>query len=88
MSAPTVTPKTIADTNVWVYAFDADAGSKHETAKQLLRELTEERRLVLTAQVLNEVYAVLTRPHRSVGIAPDEAAQVVREIAMAYRVHP
>jgi predicted nucleic acid-binding protein len=53
--------KTFVDTNVLIYAHDADAGKKHETAKTVLRELWSRRTGVLSPQVLHEFYVNVTR---------------------------
>jgi len=57
--------KVFVDTNVLIYAHDVDAASKHETAKDVLRRLWEERAGVLSTQVLQEFYVNATRkiPH-------------------------
>jgi predicted nucleic acid-binding protein len=48
--------ETFVDTNVLIYAHDADAGRKHEIAATLLGELWRERTGVLSAQVVQEFY--------------------------------
>jgi len=53
--------KTFVDTNVLVYAHDADAGTRHAAAKALLAELWDNRNGSLSTQVLQEFYAVVTR---------------------------
>lgn len=53
--------KTFVDTNVLIYAHDADAGKKHDTARKLLLELWSEREGVLSTQVLQEFYVNATR---------------------------
>jgi predicted nucleic acid-binding protein len=53
--------KTFLDTNVLIYAHDADAGAKHEIAKGVLRELWSQRAGVLSMQVLQEFYVNVTR---------------------------
>ncbi len=57
--------RTFVDTNVLIYAHDADAGSKQEVARALLRDLWESRTGVLSAQVLQEFYVNATRKIRS-----------------------
>lgn len=52
---------TFVDTNVLVYAHDSSEGRKHEMAGKILRELWDERTGVLSTQVLQEFYAVVTR---------------------------
>ncbi len=49
------------DTNVLVYAYDADAGRKHQTARALLTTLWEDRGGLLSTQVLQEFYVTVTR---------------------------
>jgi predicted nucleic acid-binding protein len=53
--------KTFVDTNVLIYAHDADAKAKHETAKKVLLELWGDRTGVLSMQVLQEFYINVTR---------------------------
>lgn len=53
--------KTFVDTNVLVYAHDAQAGSRHVTARRVLGELWDSRHGSLSTQVLQEFYAVATR---------------------------
>jgi predicted nucleic acid-binding protein len=56
-----MTGKTFVDTNVLIYAHDVDAKAKHETAKNVLRELWSNRSGVLSVQVLQEFYVNVTR---------------------------
>ena len=53
--------RTFVDTNVLIYAHDVDAGSKHEAARNVLRELWGERSGALSTQVLQEFYVNVTR---------------------------
>src|SRR5689334_19381896 len=53
--------KIFVDTNVLIYAHDVDAGTKHETAKLVLRNLWDQRAGALSAQVLQEFYVNVTR---------------------------
>jgi predicted nucleic acid-binding protein len=53
--------KTFVDTNVLVYAHDVDAGARHDTAAQLVADLWETRRAVISTQVLQEFYVNATR---------------------------
>ena len=56
-----MTGKTFIDTNVLIFAHDADAGPKHEIAKTVLRGLWSERTDILNVQVLQEFYVNVTR---------------------------
>ena len=67
--------RTFVDTNVLIYAHDADAKSKHAIAKSILRELWSERTGVLSMQVLQEFYVNVTRKIRSP--LPKESARLV-----------
>ena len=49
------------DTNVLLYAYDADAGDRHEAAFALVDRLWRERRGALSIQVLQEFYVNVTR---------------------------
>ncbi len=53
--------KTFVDTSVLIYAHDADAGTKCETARAVLRDLWGRRTGVLSTQVLQEFYVNVTR---------------------------
>ena len=53
--------KTFVDTNVLIYAYDVDAGAKHELAKDALSELWNQRSGVVSIQVLQEFYVNATR---------------------------
>jgi predicted nucleic acid-binding protein len=53
--------RTFVDTNILIYAHDVDAKSKHEKAKNVLRELWGERSGTLSTQVLQEFYVNVTR---------------------------
>ena len=89
--------KSFVDSNVLIYAHDADAGKKHEKAKHILRELWSERSGVLSLQVLQEFYVNVTRKIAS-PLPRDVACQVVNtysiwciettptEIAAAFRI--
>lgn len=92
MSAP-----TFVDTNVWVYANDARAGSKRSRAREALS--TDPASLWVSAQVMGELYVTLTgklsppmdrRAARSIvsqlarlNVAPLEAAQVLEALEIA-----
>jgi predicted nucleic acid-binding protein len=95
--AQTMSDKTFVDTNLLIYAHDVDAEAKHETAKNVLRELWSERTGVLSMQVLQEFYVHATR--KIATPLPTDAARLVvnsysiwciettpTEIAAAFRI--
>jgi predicted nucleic acid-binding protein len=71
--------KTFIDTNVLVYAHDADAGDRHTAAKALLAKLWDNRAGSLSTQVLQEFYAVVTRKFK-----PPMPRAKARAIVAAY----
>jgi len=73
--------KTFVDTNVLIYAHDADAGRKHEIAKGVLRELWSERAGLLSTQVLQEFYVNVTRK-----IATPLSKDSARAIVSSYSI--
>lgn len=75
------TARTMVDTNVLVYLFDQDAPDKQRVARRLLETLAVEGRLVLSTQVLQELYVVLTRKLQ-VGLTPEDAEAAVAGFAV------
>jgi predicted nucleic acid-binding protein len=67
------------DTNVLVYAHDADAGSKRDRAEKLLRELWDSGVGRLSVQVLQEFYVNATRK-----LATPLAQASAREVVSSY----
>jgi predicted nucleic acid-binding protein len=53
--------KTFVDTNVLIYAQDADAPIKREIAQDILRNLWSQRTGSLSPQVLQEFYVNVTK---------------------------
>jgi predicted nucleic acid-binding protein len=56
-----MTDRVFVDTNVLVYAHDADAGEKYSLAKELVAHLWEARTGILSTQVLQEFIVAVTR---------------------------
>ncbi len=73
--------KTFVDTNVLIYAHDADAKAKHQVAKNVLRELWSQRTGVLSMQVLQEFYVNVTRKIAS-PLPKDAARRIVNSYAI------
>ena len=53
--------KTFIDTNILVYAHDLDNELKHSVAKKIIIDMWESKTGVLSTQVLQEFYVMLTR---------------------------
>ena len=73
--------KTFVDTNVLVYAHDVDDLSKHDLARDALRELWNDGTGVLSPQVLQEFYVNVTRKI-AMPLAKDAARLVVSTYAI------
>lgn len=76
------------DTNVLVYAYAVDTGMQHDVARELIRRLIRNERLVVSAQVLNEFYWVSTRPHRLSPLSHVATVAAISELALACDVVP
>jgi len=87
------------DTNILVYALDERSGARHAPAYALLEQHLLDGTLVISTQVLQECYSVLTRkvgfpPEQAITaltaladepVVPSSAAFVLRSMAMANR---
>lgn len=76
-----MTDKVFVDTNVLIYAHDADAGRKRAIAAALLKDLWREGTGLLSAQVLQEFYVNVTRKIPR-PLAPTVARDIVRTYAV------
>jgi predicted nucleic acid-binding protein len=77
------------DTNIVVYAYDADDPTKHQAAKGLLKTLSDADRLVYSAQVFNEFCCVVMRPRRApTPLPPERIAEILRDLAATGEVVP
>ena len=72
--------KTFVDTNVLLYAHDADSGEKRDIADQLLRVLWSNRTGVVSVQVLQEFYVNITRKISS-PLSREQARSIVQDYA-------
>jgi predicted nucleic acid-binding protein len=71
--------KTFVDTNVLVYAYDSSAGVKRDIARQILTELWESGKGVLSVQVLQEFLVTITnKVRRPLGLA--EARETIADL--------
>jgi predicted nucleic acid-binding protein len=53
--------RVFLDTNIIVYAHDHSSGEKHAAAKAIMEQLWENRRGIISAQVLQEFYVCVTK---------------------------
>lgn len=77
--------KVFVDTNVFLYAFDADAGRKRVLGSQLVRELWVSGEACLSVQVLQEFYVNATRKMTR-PLSPTMAQRVVSYLS-TWTVH-
>ncbi len=71
--------KTFVDSNILIYAFDIDAGARHDTAMQEIKNLWQSRSGALSMQVLQEFYVNVTRK-----IATPLPQEIARRIVRQY----
>ncbi len=53
--------KFFVDTNILIYAYDTQAGNKHDRCKNIIRTLWNEGNGVISTQVMQEFYVNVTR---------------------------
>jgi predicted nucleic acid-binding protein len=79
--------KVLVDTNILVYAYDADAGEKRSKAEAIIDSLWDQSNGVLATQVLAEFFITITRkvkhplPHR-------DAREIIEDYRAAWDVFP
>ena len=73
--------KAFFDTNILVYLFDAGAPAKQRRAREILTQHTLAGETLLSTQVLQEFYVVVTRK-LATPLDPGAAYQPVRELAV------
>jgi predicted nucleic acid-binding protein len=76
VSAPT---RAFLDTNVLVYAYDSSSPSKQARARELIEVLVNDEQALLSTQVLQEFYVVVTRKLR-VPVPEDVAQEAVNTL--------
>jgi predicted nucleic acid-binding protein len=70
--------KCFVDTNILVYTQDLAAGDKCSRAQTLMNELWEDRKGVISTQVLQELYIALRRKLKT-PMSGLEAAEILRD---------
>ena len=79
VSSCMIAEKTFVDSNILVYAYDIDSGTKHEQAKKLLLELWDGGVGAVSTQVLHEFYVTVTRK-----LSKPLGRRVAREVVATY----
>jgi predicted nucleic acid-binding protein len=78
---------TFIDTNIIVYAYDADAGDKHIKARNILRECWEAESGIISTQVLQEFYVAITNVKKMTQPISSLAARDVIQTYHAWTVY-
>lgn len=68
------------DTNILIYAFDSSASTKHVAARELIRQLWQEKNGALSIQILQEFYVNVTGKIRH-PLSPSAALEVVQDFS-------
>lgn len=76
-----MSPKTFVDTNILVYAHDPEASAKRVVAAQILEKLWANRRGVLSLQVLQEFYVVMSKKMDKKN-PPRTATEILRDYSV------
>lgn len=71
--------RVFLDTNIIIYAYDRDAGRKHEIARNLMIDLWNGDGAVLSTQVLQEFYVTVTKKI-ALPLAPDTAREIIADL--------
>jgi predicted nucleic acid-binding protein len=69
--------KVFLDTNIFVYAVDLDVPSKMLIAREVIRDIAGRNQGVVSTQILQEMYAVITGKKR---VDPIRAKSLVRSL--------
>ncbi len=72
--------RTFVDTNVFAYVFDDSERNKQATAGKRLEQEQREREIVVSTQVLQELYVALTRGKSPIA-SPEIAERAVHEVS-------
>jgi predicted nucleic acid-binding protein len=88
MTASSDNLRALVDTNVVVYAYDLDDPIKHTIAHELIEHLSNQGRLVFSAQVFNEFCSAMMSPKRKTRLAPAQLLVILSELAATGEVVP
>jgi predicted nucleic acid-binding protein len=72
--------RVFVDTNVWAYVFDAADRTKQKAARRRLDEERKRSELVVSTQVMQELFVCLTRGQHPITTA-ERAERAVRDVS-------
>ncbi len=73
--------RVFVDTNVFVYLFDAQDPLRQQRARDVIAELANDKAIVLSSQVLSELYVTVTRK-LAAPLAPGQALRALADLAV------
>lgn len=73
--------RVFVDTNVFVYLFDADDPERQQRARDVIAGLVRDKALVVSAQVLSELYVAVTRKLAH-PLPPEQALRALADLAV------
>jgi predicted nucleic acid-binding protein len=73
--------RAFVDTNVFVYLFDAQDPTRQQRARDVIAELARDKALVLSSQVLSELYVTVTRKLAE-PLVPRQALRALADLAV------
>ena len=79
--------RVLVDTNILVYAYDADALEKRSKAREVIDDLWENESGVLVAQVLAEFFITITRKVKH-PLPISSARQIIEDYQAGWTVYP
>jgi predicted nucleic acid-binding protein len=79
--------RVLVDTNILVYAYDADASEKHTKAKAMIDALWDQSSGVLPTQVLAEFFVTVTRKVKH-PLSVADAKGIIEDYRTAWSVFP
>jgi len=79
--------RVLVDTNILVYAYDADAGGKRTKAETIIDSLWDQSNGVLSTQVLAEFFITITRKVKQ-PLPLDNARQIIEDYRAAWDIFP
>jgi predicted nucleic acid-binding protein len=77
----------LVDTNILVYAYDADAGDKHTKARDVIEMLWDRAFGVLPTQVLAEFFITITRKVKQ-PLSLSQARHIIEDYRAGWIVFP
>ena len=82
-----MTDRVLVDTNILVYAYDADAGDKRSKARDVIDALWNDGTGVLATQVLAEFFVTITRRVKQ-PLSISSAKQIIEDYQAGWEVYP